>query len=110
MTIEGVHGAWQSLRYAVVNAINANIRHGQNSTFFKHPSIGSKVWVHEGNEVVDVVHVIDKVRKTTISAGARLSEPYGFDAMKHRWGHPVFTYLANELGMSWVILITVGVT
>ena len=100
MTVKGVRAAWYSLKYAAVDAIIANIRHGQNSTVSKHPGVASKVRVHEGNEFVDVVNGTDEIRRITISVCDRLGESYGFDTMDCRWGHPVFTYLANGLGMN----------
>ena len=92
----------------MVDAIHANIHHGQNSAVFKHPSVASKVRLHEGNEFVDVVNVTDEIRRITIRVYDRLGESYGFDTMDYRWGHPVFTYVANEFGMNWVILIALG--
>lgn len=98
------------MEYAVVDAIHASIRHAQNSTLFKHPIVASKVWVHEGNEFVDVVHVVDEIHRITISVGDRLGEPYGFDTMDCRCGHPFVTYLANKWGMHWIVLVALGVT
>ena len=61
----------------------------------RNESVASKFRSHERNEFVDIVHVVDEIRRITSSVGDRLSELYGFDAMDYRWGHPVFTYLAN---------------
>ena len=107
MTVEGVHAAWQPLEYSVVDAINANVYHGQNSTFFKHPRVASTVRVHEGNEFVDVVHVIDEVGRITISVGDRLSEPYGYGLSM---GAPCFNLLGERIGHELAQPDRLGVT